>query len=88
MINRRFGLNVIGNGPLEFWWQLPVSKSYSSESFSVDFQIYLASDFKKRAHLASFIYLFLSFLSTVQKNSVASGIRIQIFGVEGKDADH
>ena len=36
--------------------------------------------FKKRA--------ILSFLSAVQKNSVASEIQTLIFGREGKDADH
>ena len=34
------------------------------------------------------LFHFLSFLSTVQKNSLASGYRTGIFGVEGKHTDH
>ena len=38
--------------------------------------------------LRPLLHLFSSFLSTVQKKSVASGIQTQIIGVEGKGAGH
>ena len=44
--------------------------------------------FLKSPTPACFCYLYLPFLSTLQKNSVTSGIQIRIIGEEGKDTDH
>ena len=73
-------LNHPSNLPKNYF-DLVLSHSLQAKHYQI------SQSFFKRANPASF-YLFLSFLSTVQKNYVASGIRTRIFGVEGKRADH